>query len=144
MLKNTVRNLEQKMKEKANVSNQLTQLDEDLKESKNRAHDLVQKLEARDIEVEALRNQFMMFQSDTQTQINHAVNSEKQRFSEIETGLIQRISSLERQLLEKTKKVEEQEHDNDDMMDIIEKLEEKLARLQSGQSLDTNDDSNTA
>jgi hypothetical protein len=136
ILKNNQKSLEQKLKEKANASNQVTELEMQLQQSQLRENEISQKLEAREIEFEALRNQFLMFQQEANNQTNTALNSQKQEFSEIESGLIQRIASLEKQLAEKTKKVEEQEHDNDDMMDIIMKLEEKLARLQSGAPLE--------
>jgi DNA repair exonuclease SbcCD ATPase subunit len=136
ILKNNQKSLEQKLKEKANASNQVTELEMQLQQSQLRENEISQKLEAKEIEFEALRNQFLMFQQEANNQTNTALNSQKQEFSEIESGLIQRIASLEKQLAEKTKKVEEQEHDNDDMMDIIMKLEEKLARLQSGAPLE--------
>jgi len=41
------------------------------------------------------------------------------------------ITELNNQIIEKTQKIEEQERDNDDMMEIVEQLENKLAAFQS-------------
>ncbi|KAL0478970.1 golgin candidate protein [Acrasis kona] len=121
MLKQSVKNFENQIK--TTVSNQNVQLENDLKLSENKLREVIQELQNKETEMNRLNMHLVNVGNDFQ---NAAVVNQ-QKTLECES-LQARVKELEELIAGKDQRIIDMEKDNDDMMDIIEKLETELAK----------------